>query len=66
MGLPGGGGFGDPLARDPQRVGADVRDGYVTPERAREDYGVVVDDGGEVDLPATATLRAARRGGGER
>src|SRR5262249_52600257 len=60
MGLPGGGGFGDPLARDPQRVGADVRDGYVTPARAREDYGVVVGDGGEVDLPATAALRAAR------
>jgi N-methylhydantoinase B len=39
----GGGGFGDPRERDPARVAADVRDGYVTVEAARRDYGVVVD-----------------------
>jgi N-methylhydantoinase B len=39
----GGGGFGDPKERDPARVAADVRDGYVTAEAARLDYGVVVD-----------------------
>ncbi|MFL5929131.1 MAG: hydantoinase B/oxoprolinase family protein [Gaiellaceae bacterium] len=39
----GGGGFGDPKERDPARVAADVRDGYVTVEGARHDYGVVVD-----------------------
>ena len=39
----GGGGFGDPKERDPARVAADVRDGYVTAEVARRDYGVVVD-----------------------
>jgi N-methylhydantoinase B len=39
----GGGGFGDPQERDPARVAADVRDGYVTPEAARRDYGVLVD-----------------------
>jgi N-methylhydantoinase B len=35
---PGGGGFGDPRARDPERVARDVRLGYVTPEAARRDY----------------------------
>ena len=40
----GGGGFGDPLERDPDAVLEDVADGYVTVERARTDYGVVVDE----------------------
>jgi N-methylhydantoinase B len=40
---PGGGGLGDPLARDPQRVVNDVRNGYVTLERAREIYRVAID-----------------------
>jgi N-methylhydantoinase B len=35
---PGGGGFGDPLERDPERVARDVRLGYVTPEAAARDY----------------------------
>lgn len=39
MDLPGGGGIGDPLARDPDLVRADVRDGYVSPEAARNTYG---------------------------
>jgi N-methylhydantoinase B len=38
----GGGGFGDPLERDPEAVKEDVADGYVSIERARADYGVVV------------------------
>jgi N-methylhydantoinase B len=38
---PGGGGYGDPRARDPERVLADVREGYVSPEAAERDYGVV-------------------------
>lgn len=38
----GGGGLGDPLERDPAAVCEDVADGYVTIERARKDYGVVV------------------------
>jgi N-methylhydantoinase B len=38
----GGGGFGDPLERDPEAVREDVVDGYVTIEGARSDYGVVV------------------------
>ncbi len=39
---PGGGGHGDPLAREPERVLDDVRDGNVSPEAAERDYGVVI------------------------
>lgn len=61
--LPGGGGFGDPLARDPQAVAKDLRDGLVTIAGAARDYAVVArGDPPEVDLAATAALRAARRG----
>jgi len=38
----GGGGFGDPLERDPDAVRRDVEDDYVSVERARQDYGVVL------------------------
>jgi N-methylhydantoinase B len=58
----GGGGWGDPLARDPWRVALDVRQGKVSPAAARDDYGVVfVDDAAEdpaVDAVATAERRA--------
>jgi N-methylhydantoinase B len=37
--LNGGGGYGDPRERDPRAIEADVLDGYVTPARARKDYG---------------------------
>jgi N-methylhydantoinase B len=40
--LPGGGGFNAPTLRDPQRVLADVRQGYVSLERAATDYGVII------------------------
>jgi N-methylhydantoinase B len=39
---PGGGGLGDPLERPVERVLDDVRQGYVTAARARDDYGVAV------------------------
>ncbi len=39
----GGGGFGDPLERDPQAVCDDVADGYVSVERALKDYGVAIE-----------------------
>ena len=55
-----GGGYGDPREREAERVVADVRGGYVTAERARERYGVVVDDS-TLELDAEATAR--RRGG---
>ena len=37
--VSGGGGFGDPSARDPARVAEDIAEGFVTPEGARRDYG---------------------------
>jgi N-methylhydantoinase B len=37
---PGSGGFGDPAARDPEAIEADLREGYVTPEGIKRDYGV--------------------------
>src|SRR5262249_8108871 len=40
----GGGGFGDPLKREPARVERDVRFGYGSPEAARAAYGVVLDE----------------------
>ncbi len=55
---PGGGGYGDPLEREPEMVEADVAEGYVTIEKARSDYGVVIDPGtGRVDQEATKALR---------
>jgi len=42
LNLPGGGGYGDPLARDPQRVLDDVVSGYVSITAAERDYGVVI------------------------
>ena len=60
--LPGGGGWGDPLERDPRRVLRDVRNELVSPAAAERDYGVVVDTGRwEVDDAATGKLRAQRR-----
>ena len=58
----GAGGYGDPLARDPELVAADVRNEKVSPTHAREAYGVVIDPvSGAVDAAATLALRAARR-----
>ncbi len=55
----GGGGYGDPKRRDPQKVGQDVREGFIDIQRARERYGVVIDEhSGEVDLKATEILRS--------
>ena len=59
--MPGGGGLGDPLERDPTLVGADVRDGLVTVAAAARDYGVAVDEAGRIDATATAGLRAKAR-----
>jgi N-methylhydantoinase B len=60
--VAGGGGFGDPLERDPEMVQEDVIQGYVSLERAREDYGVVIDPATmKADLAATDELRRALR-----
>ena len=63
----GGGGWGDPLERDPEAVLEDVLDEYVSIEGARRDYGVVISGSLEeltvvVDHEATQALRAERRG----
>ncbi|MDR7481997.1 MAG: hydantoinase B/oxoprolinase family protein [Armatimonadota bacterium] len=72
LNTPGGGGYGDPFEREPERVLHDVVYGYVTPEAAARDYGVVVRFTGqpdelvrlpeqwEIDAAATAALRARR------
>ncbi len=57
VGGGGGGGFGDPLARDPEKVRADILDGLVSPERGRALYGVALDGDGSIDHQATQALR---------
>ena len=56
--MPGGGGIGDPLTREPTKVAADVRAGLISTTKARETYRVVADESGNIDLHATAALRA--------
>ena len=57
---PGGGGFGDPMTRDPFRVAADVWNEKISAVYARDEHGVVVDGlTGELDQVATADLRAS-------
>ena len=64
----GGGGYGDPLERDPDAVLEDILDEFVSLEKAREDYGVVINAvdpevlGYEVDQSATDKLRQTMRG----
>jgi N-methylhydantoinase B len=58
----GGGGYGDPLDRDPEQVGLDVELSVVTRESADAYYGVVLSgDGFDVDAEATDKLREERR-----
>jgi N-methylhydantoinase B len=56
---PGGGGFGDPTTRDPQRVVRDVRLGYVSCAAASHIYKVSLKDDGSLDAAATGKLRGA-------
>ena len=54
----GGGGYGNPLRREPERVANDVRMGYVSPRKARELYGVALSARGfAVNVAATRELR---------
>ena len=56
--LPGGGGFGPPAKRDVGLVREDVIDGFISPEAAQRDYGVVFKQGSlEIDQEATEALR---------
>ncbi|MBN2032788.1 MAG: hydantoinase B/oxoprolinase family protein [Deltaproteobacteria bacterium] len=62
MDAAGGGGYGDPLERDPEMVLEDVIQGYVSPGRAEEDYGVVVDPVTmRIDREATNSVRQSRK-----
>lgn len=54
----GGGGYGPPRAREPERVARDAREGLLSRERAQDVYGVMLDPAGEVDADGTARLRA--------
>ena len=58
--LPGGGGFGDPDERDPEKVALDVADGLISRDTAERDYRVAFAANGNVDLTETARLRTAR------
>lgn len=60
----GGGGWGDPLERDPELVEQDVTLKYVSPDEARDVYGVVIDEDGQLDREATMQFRKSRRNGG--
>jgi N-methylhydantoinase B len=76
LNTPGGGGYGDPLQRDPERVRRDVVAGYVSATAAERDFGVVVRYTGRedalvrpdaryvVDHDATNALRTRSRGVG--
>ena len=58
----GGGGYGDPLDRDVSLVELDVLEGYVSLEKASEEYGVCIDpDSGKADAKKTEELRRKLR-----
>ncbi len=60
--LPGSGGWGDPLLREPGAVLRDVRNEFLSVQAARDEYGVVVlTDPWRVDTDATEAARAALR-----
>ena len=59
----GGGGWGNPLERDPEKVRMDVMEGFVSVEAARSEYGVVFKPNSDehnyhVDAQATKKSRA--------
>lgn len=59
----GGGGYGPAVERDPERVRHDVLEGWVSPERARDVYGVLLAADGSVDDAATSARRRELAGG---
>ncbi len=58
--MGGGGGYGDPLERDPERVLTDILRGYITIEGARAHYGIAISPDLTVDLEETKRLRARK------
>ena len=59
MEMPGGGGYGNPFEREIESVARDVRDGLVSRESARAEYGVVINDDGAIDVERTKALRGS-------
>ncbi|MGE6740650.1 hydantoinase B/oxoprolinase family protein [Allorhizobium pseudoryzae] len=57
---PGGGGYGNPWTRSPDKVARDVRLGFVSRKNARTLYGVEVTKDGQVDVQATDRLREGK------
>jgi N-methylhydantoinase B len=58
----GGGGYGSPLERESEKVLLDVINGYVSLQKAREEYGVVInEDRMKIDIKATKQLRNKMR-----
>jgi N-methylhydantoinase B len=57
----GGGGYGDPLDRDPENVAKDVVGALVSADAARDIYGVVLSEQGVVDTAATDALRGSMK-----
>ena len=55
--MPGGGGLGNPRKRAAASVADDVRQGFISSDAARRDYGVAVNDDGAIDEAETAKLR---------
>jgi len=53
----GGGGYGNPFERDVEKVKFDYIQGYITLERAEKEYGVIMDELGNIDLEKTLKLR---------
>lgn len=56
----GGGGWGDPFDRDPEKVAEDVRNDYVSEEQAADLYGVILNEKLEVDTELTKEKRIKR------
>jgi N-methylhydantoinase B len=61
---PGGGGYGEPMARPAELVARDVRRGYYTADEARALFGVALASNGVLDPAATVGLRAHRQRSG--
>jgi N-methylhydantoinase B/oxoprolinase/acetone carboxylase alpha subunit len=60
---PGGGGYGNPLDREPEQVQMDVMEGYVSIKRAKEEYGVVIKpETYEIDVEQTTKVRGSKSG----
>jgi len=61
----GGGGYGDPHLRPPERVAQEVQNGIISRQAARTAYGVVLKDGSfEIDQGETSRLHSVGKAGG--